>query len=93
MMNGTEEKITSAISPIMKEKIEKIFARWGEGKRMLAEEDPEACILSLLTHAEEVVYERHGDYFVIEPATYAEGVKEARKLLNENKGELAASSV
>jgi hypothetical protein len=68
------------MNPLMKERIVAIFAQLDvdEGNRKRAEEDPEACILSLLTHVEDEL--RHYS-FVFRDAAYTENVNAARTLL------------
>lgn len=64
--------------------LEKIFGRYGERQRKKAKEDPEACLLSLLTAIEKELPEVSATlWFTVRSATYDDNVDRAKEKLGK----------
>ncbi len=71
------------LSPTTTRLIQEVFGYYREDSKKLAEEDPEACLISLLTMVKKRLPEASATLSItIDAATYDKRVEEARKQLD-----------
>lgn len=73
-----------ALNPKIITALEEVFGRFGQKKRAMAREDPEACILSLLERAKKNL----GDvssmlHSTVEYASFEQSITEAKRELED----------
>jgi hypothetical protein len=74
------------LSPHLAQLVQEVSAHFGERKRKLAERDPEACLVSLLTTIKERLPEVSATLsLTLQAGLYDEDVEKARKLLEQQQ--------
>lgn len=73
-----------ALPKLVADLLQEVFARYGKDGQQMAEEDPEACLVSLLTVIKRRLPEVYATLsMTVEMAVYEKDVKAARRKLEE----------